>query len=102
MRMTFERECGCWSQFAVISREQLAGCLEGLERLTKPLLCQLSYASPRDQLSDLLSRESERKIANPTILLLTCQDLGRVRSEREARFVQDSDGSPMQAILTFT
>ena len=37
--MTFEREYGYWSQFAVISREQLAGWLEGLERLTKPLLC---------------------------------------------------------------
>ncbi len=45
--MTFERECGYWSQFAVISREKLEGCLEGLERLTKPLLCRLSYASPR-------------------------------------------------------
>ena len=43
--MTFERECGCWSRFAVISREQLAGCLEGLERLMSPLLYQLSYTA---------------------------------------------------------
>ena len=73
--MTFEREYGYWSQLAVIYREKLEECLEALERLTKPLLCQLSYASPSDQLPDLISSEAERKISNPTILLLTCQDL---------------------------
>jgi hypothetical protein len=26
--MTFEREYGCWSQFAVIYREKLEECLE--------------------------------------------------------------------------
>jgi hypothetical protein len=43
--MVFERECGCWSQLAVIYREKLAECLEGLERLMSPLLYQLSYTA---------------------------------------------------------
>ncbi len=49
--MTFEREYGYWSQLAVIYREKLEECLEALERLTKPLLCRLSYASIRKKLT---------------------------------------------------
>jgi len=43
MGITFEREYGYWSQLAVIFREKLEECLEGLEHLMSPLLYQLSY-----------------------------------------------------------
>jgi hypothetical protein len=48
MCRAFARECGCWSQLAVISRETLAGCLESLEWLMSPLLYQLSYTARED------------------------------------------------------
>ena len=53
MGITFEREYGYWSQLAVIYREKLEECLEGLEHLMSPLLYQLSYTASTRKINDL-------------------------------------------------